>query len=645
MDPFPSRQRYWPRRRSGPPPSRRTYAVGIGGVIIAALCLFLTYFLLTKKSKHLFDPPATPWKTATSTDAGSASQQDVLNTAVLHPEHHVHRAPTTLHLRWNITLENRAPDGVSKPVYLINGQFPGPVIEVRSGDELVIDVHNGVDQVGHPGIAMHWHGLSMEGSNEMDGVVGLTQCAIQPLQTFTYQFRIAHHQEGTFWYHAHSALQRADGLYGGLIVHRPLQDGGKGDDILYDYQKEQLLLIGDWYHRTADEVLDWFVDPDHYGLEPAPDSLLLNGRGRFNCSMAVKARPLDCQDVQRPILGLLDAQRIRLRVINTGVSAAFGLAVSNGVMELITVDGGYPVDKQTPGTKALGLLYPGERMDMILDRTWEYSHSSGHAISTNLTVELDRENMPLWNFALTRTQSFQMQSTGHGKNAAPRHALPRRRSVDVLNLADVLGQPVQGQPGLGRQPDEQAVLYSTMKIRAANHNRPVGSINHTSWTTPDAKAQPLLTLERQEWEAAVPQPTRVHKFDVPWLKESGVDRWVDVVVNNFDDRGHPFHLHGYEFFVVAQAWGAGMYRGYNPFDPQSVADAAPLNTHNPLRKDTVYVPSMGYVVMRFPLRNDGLWLLHCHVLWHQAVGMASVIQVGRISESLQQKSRRTCLPA
>lgn len=150
--------------------------------------------------------------------------------------------------------------------------------------------------------------------------------------------------------------------------------------------------------------------------------------------------------------------------------------------------------------------------------------------------------MPLWNFALTRTQSFQMQSTGRVNKAAPRHALPRRRSVDVLNLADVLGQPVQGQPGLGRQPDEQAVLYSTMKIRAANHNRPVGSINHTSWITPDAKAQPLLTLERQEWEAAVPQPTRVHKFDVPWLKESGVDRWVDVVVNNFDDRGHPFHL-------------------------------------------------------------------------------------------------------
>lgn len=95
--------------------------MALGVFIIGAVCVLLTYFLLTKKSKNSFPLPAPFLKTATSTDAGSASQQGVLNTAVLHPEHHVHRAPTTLHLRWNITLENRAPDGVSKPVYLING--------------------------------------------------------------------------------------------------------------------------------------------------------------------------------------------------------------------------------------------------------------------------------------------------------------------------------------------------------------------------------------------------------------------------------------------------------------------------------------------------------------------------------------------
>ena len=40
------------------------------------------------------------------------------------------------------------------------GEFPGPVIEARSGDEIVVEVHNGLDDED---IAIHWHGLSMRG--------------------------------------------------------------------------------------------------------------------------------------------------------------------------------------------------------------------------------------------------------------------------------------------------------------------------------------------------------------------------------------------------------------------------------------------------------------------------------------------------
>jgi FtsP/CotA-like multicopper oxidase with cupredoxin domain len=46
---------------------------------------------------------------------------------------------------------------------LIVGQFPGPTIEARSGDELVIDVHNSIQDSDNDGIAIHWHGLSMKG--------------------------------------------------------------------------------------------------------------------------------------------------------------------------------------------------------------------------------------------------------------------------------------------------------------------------------------------------------------------------------------------------------------------------------------------------------------------------------------------------
>lgn len=149
--------------------------------------------------------------------------------------------------------------------------------------------------------------------------------------------------------------------------------------------------------------------------------------------------------------------------------------------------------------------------------------------------------MPLWNFALNRTQSFEMQSFGETKTQEASNVHTKKRLVDFLNLADVAGQPVPANLGISQDPTQRAVLYSTMKIRAANHNHPVGSINHTSWT-PDPKSRPLLSYPREEWADIVPQPTKVHKFDVPWFRTSGKDEWVDVVVNNFDDKGHPFHL-------------------------------------------------------------------------------------------------------
>lgn len=62
-------------------------------------------------------------------------------------------------------------------------------------------------------------------------------------------------------YHGHSGVQRADGLYGGLVVHEP-QPSTDEEAI-----PEQLLMVGDWYHRTSKEVRDWFLDPGQYGYE------------------------------------------------------------------------------------------------------------------------------------------------------------------------------------------------------------------------------------------------------------------------------------------------------------------------------------------------------------------------------------------
>lgn len=82
----------------------------------------------------------------------------------------------------------RNPDGLQpRPVIGINGQWPIPRIEATVGDRLVVHLHN---QLGNQSTSLHFHGLYQNGTNEMDGVVGVTQCGIPHGSSFTYNFTV-----------------------------------------------------------------------------------------------------------------------------------------------------------------------------------------------------------------------------------------------------------------------------------------------------------------------------------------------------------------------------------------------------------------------------------------------------------------------
>ncbi|KAH8690199.1 multicopper oxidase-domain-containing protein [Talaromyces proteolyticus] len=621
----------------------RWFSLSCSAVLLATVCgvYIYLYYPVGGVSIGLLRPVPNA-NNDTHTNAWDPTVQDGVDdgSILLHPEQHVFRDPTTIHMTWNVTLEPRAPDGVTKPVYLINGRFPGPTIEARPGDELVIDVYNSVAK--EEGISIHWHGLSMKGTIEMDGVVGVSQCAIGPFESYTYRFRIETNQFGTFWYHAHSGVQRADGLYGGLVVHEPAGNTSR------DQRSEHLLLIGDWYHRQADAVFEWYHNPGHFGMQPAPDSLLINGKGSYNCSMAVKAHPVECSLIEKPIVTFAQSDRILLRVVNTGASAGFSFSLGQAPMTVIAVDGGNPVGPDTPSSTLIGLLYAGERMDILV----EHPRDSGIASSSemkgepgaelSLTIGLDLENFHLTNFALTPKQSFPVLWRGKSEEVQKdAHQQDATGSVTQFNLAQLSGGPVAAD--VAQKPTDKAVVYTAMSIRSASGLRPVGAVNRTAWLIADPRAPPLLALNRSDWERVTKQPGPVWTLDVPQY-QSGENKWMELVVNNPDNQGHVFHLHGYDFYVVSkfQQTQLGFPGTYNPFDLASAPPGGPINTLNPLRKDTVYIPRNGYVVLRFPLANDGLWLLHCHTLWHLASGMGMVIQIGEIGEDIRQRAAALC---
>lgn len=114
-----------------------------------------------------------------------------------------------------------------------NGGVHGPVIEVLEGDRVHIFVTNRLAAL----TTVHWHGVLL--SSGMDGVGGLSQKAIQPGETYMYEFTLRQH--GTLMYHSHhdEMTQMGLGMTGMIVVHPRNPKGPRPD-------RDFALLLHEW---------------------------------------------------------------------------------------------------------------------------------------------------------------------------------------------------------------------------------------------------------------------------------------------------------------------------------------------------------------------------------------------------------------
>ena len=92
-----------------------------------------------------------------------------------------------------------------------NGSIPGPVLRVKEGSEIAVDIENR----GDVDATVHWHGLRLE--NRYDGTHE-TQAPIAAGKRFTA--RVQFPDPGVYWYHPHIREDYGQemGLYGNVIV-------------------------------------------------------------------------------------------------------------------------------------------------------------------------------------------------------------------------------------------------------------------------------------------------------------------------------------------------------------------------------------------------------------------------------------------
>lgn len=87
------------------------------------------------------------------------------------------------------------------------------------------------------------------------------------------------------------------------------------------------------------------------------------------------------------------------------------------------------------------------------------------------------------------------------------------------------------------------------------------------------------------------------------------DEWAYIIIQALNGVPHPIHLHGHDFYILAQ--GTGTYAS---------SDLGSLT--NPPRRDVATLPGSGYLVLAFKTDNPGVWLMHCHIGWHTSEGLA-----------------------
>jgi len=96
-------------------------------------------------------------------------------------------------------------------VWGYNGSCPGPTIQANQGDRVRIVFDNHLPE----STTIHWHGLEVP--IDMDGVPYVSQKPVPPGGRYIYEFTL--HQEGTYFYHSHGAMQEMMGLIGMFILH------------------------------------------------------------------------------------------------------------------------------------------------------------------------------------------------------------------------------------------------------------------------------------------------------------------------------------------------------------------------------------------------------------------------------------------
>jgi FtsP/CotA-like multicopper oxidase with cupredoxin domain len=442
---------------------------------------------------------------------------------------------------------------------LVNDQFPAPTLEAVVGDDVVVHVQNDLKE----GTTVHFHGLLQRGTPHMDGVPFGTQCPIAPGQNFTYRFKAD--ASGTFFYHAHVESHFADGFYGSFVVRGPSEPK----------ENELTLLLSDWYHLSADEIMAKMSTPPF--VTPLPDAVLVNGAGGENMAE----------------LRVQTNATYRIRIINAATFSLFRVSFESHNVSVVEAD----ADRVSPLSTSFVEVDAGQRYIVLLTT----GESNGiYAINVQMMHRV--EPTPRGHAMLlvggndTPTPApLRKRQHSHGSGHVPAPTSPSGAQID--------------EPFFERQlsaATEAALPAVTTRINiTVQFSKSTGQWHINDLAMTHEATTPVLhaVLRGERVPTSVPTIALKHNDVVEII-------WRNKRDTSGESEHHPMHVHGHRLWLLGS--GTTGEPTYNI-----------AVTKRPLVRDTFELPHAdGWAITRFVADNPGVWLVHCHYAWHMASGMA-----------------------
>ena len=537
----------------------------------------------------------------------------------------------------------------------VNGSVPGPLLRLKEGTSVRLNVHNTLDE----DTSIHWHGLLLP--FHLDGVPGVSFPGIAPGKSFTAEFPVR--QAGTYWWHSHSNLQEQAGHYGPIVV-----DPAGPDPVQAD--RDYVMLLSEFTPMHPHAIMDKLKKGEgyfNYQQTSFTDNYPLDAEQRRMWGR-MRMMATDILDVtgstytylangHGPEEGLEylfnPGERVRIRVINGSAMSFFNVRIPGATIHVVAADGQNvrPVPVQefqigTAETYDIVVEPTGEAMTIVA----EAMDRSGMAVATLARRPGARAPVPaLRDPPLLTMADMGMNHGAHGggmdhggmdhggdagvmggmdhsqmDHSAMGHEIPAKTTaaepmdmsgmdMGSMNMRDtsklpptvkigpgidmVAMNPVDrmGDPGIGLDKVPHKVLtYNDLAALERNDDPRVPSRMLEIHLTGNMERY-MWSFDGEKYSSVTDNPIRF-----------AYNERVRVKLVNNTMMAHPIHLHGHFFELVN-----GAPEGFQP------------------QKHTVIVQPGGFAQFDLTADEPGDWAFHCHLLYHMHSGMFQVVTVAQ----------------